>query len=80
MKRKISTLIEKNIARLAKRRAAEQGRPLGDLIQDALTQFLNEDAATPRERRMAFRLFCQRPMRIRQEQFRYVLDEDMWIV
>jgi hypothetical protein len=36
MKQKISTLIEENIMRLTKRRAAEEGRPLSDLIQDAL--------------------------------------------
>jgi len=39
MKQKIGTLIEEDIMRLAKRRAAEEGRSLSDLIQDALLQY-----------------------------------------
>lgn len=78
MKQKIGTLIEEDIMRLAKRRAAEEGRPLSDLIQDALEQYLKKDAATPKERKMAFHLFCERPMKIPAEQLRYVLEEDMW--
>jgi hypothetical protein len=78
MKQKIGTVIEGDIMRLAKRKAAEEGRPLSDLIQDALVQYLRKQAATPKERKMAFRLFCERPMKIPLEQLRYVLEEDMW--
>jgi hypothetical protein len=80
MKQKISMLIEEKIVRLARRKAAEESRPLSDLIQDALEQYLEKGAATPRERQMAFHLFCKRPMKIPQGQLRYVLDEDMWAV
>ena len=78
MKQKIGTLIEEDIMRLAKRRAVEEGRPLSDLIQDALVQYLRKDAAMPKERKMAYHLFCERPMKIPPEQLRYVLKEDMW--
>jgi hypothetical protein len=78
MKQKIGTLIEEDIMRLAKRRAAEEGRPLSDLIQDALEQYLRKGGATPKERKAAFHLFCERPMKISPEQLRYVLEEDMW--
>jgi hypothetical protein len=36
MKRKIGTLIENDILQLAIERAAEERRPLSDLVQDAL--------------------------------------------
>ena len=78
MKQKIGTLIEEDIMRLAKRKAAEERRPLSDLIQDALVRYLRKEAATPKERKMAFRLFCERPMKIPRRQLRYVLEEDMW--
>ena len=78
MKQKIGTLIEEDIMRLAKRRAAEEGRPLSDLIQDALVQYLRKDAATPKERKMAYHLFCERPMKIPPDELRHVLEEDMW--
>ncbi len=78
MKQKIGTLIEEQVMRLAKRRAAEEGRPLSDLIQDALLQYLGKDAAKPRERKMAYQLFCERPMKIPTDQLRLLLEEDMW--
>ena len=69
MKQKIGTLIEEDIMRLAKRRAVEEGRPLSDLIQDALVQYLRKEAATPKERKMAYQLFCERPMKIPRSNF-----------
>ena len=78
MKQKIGTVLEEEIMRTAKRRAAEEGRPLSDLIQDALVQYLRKGGATAKERKMAFRLFCERPMQIPREQLCYVLEEDMW--
>ena len=64
--------------RLAKRRAAEERRPLSDLIQDALVQYLRKEAATPKERNIAYQLFCEQPMKIPSEQLRFLLEEDMW--
>jgi len=63
--------------RLAKRRAVEEGRPLSDLIQDALVEYLQKRAATPKDREMAYRLFCEQPMKLTPEQLRQVLEEDM---
>ena len=78
MKQKIGAVIEEEIVRLAKRRAAKEDRPLSALIQDALLQYLRKDTTTPKERKVAFHLFCGRPMKIPQDQLRYVLHEDMW--
>jgi hypothetical protein len=77
MKKKIGTLIEESTMRLAKRKAAEEGRSLSDVIQDALVEYLRKESGTPKERNMAFQLFCERPMKIPPEQLRYVLEEDM---
>jgi hypothetical protein len=78
MKQKVGTLIEEEIMKLAKRRAAEEGRPLSDVIQDALVRYLRKEAASPKERKMAYHLFCERPMKLTPEQLRNVLEEDMW--
>jgi hypothetical protein len=78
MKKKIGTLIEESTMRFAKRKAAEEGRSLSDVIQDAIVEYLRKGMATPKERKMAFHLFCERPMKIPREQLRYVLEEDMW--
>jgi len=34
--------------------------------------------ATPEERKMAYHLFCKRPMKIPPEVLRYVIEEDMF--
>lgn len=78
MKHKIGTLIDEEIIKLAKRRAAEEGRPLNDLIQDALTSYLNRNVSDPHEREAAYRLFCERPIRLSSAQFEQVLEEDAW--
>ena len=80
MKQKIGTVIEEDIMRLAKRRAAEEGRPLSDLIQEALVQYLSPGAASVKERAVAYHVFCERPLKLRPEQFRQVLEEDAWDV
>jgi len=40
MKQRVRTLLEEDVLRRAKRRAADEGRPLSDLIQDALEKYL----------------------------------------
>jgi hypothetical protein len=64
MKRRVKVLMDTEILRLAKQRAADQDRPLSDLIQDALAQYLKKDAVTSKERKIAFNLFCKQPMRL----------------
>ena len=78
MKQKIGTKIEEEIMKSVKRKAAEEGRSISDLIQDALVQYLSTGAASPKEREMAYQLFCERPLKLTPEQFRQVLEEDMW--
>jgi hypothetical protein len=76
MKRRIGIVIEQDTMRLAKRKAAEERRPVSDLIEDALVQYLRKNLPTLEERQIAFHLFCERPMTIPASQLRYVLDED----
>lgn len=78
MKRKIGTLIEEDLFRLAKRRAAEESRPLSDLIQEALAAYLSNKAPDRGKREAAYRFFCEQPIRITREQFNAILQEDAW--
>ncbi len=78
MKHKLGTLLEEKVVRLAKRRAAEEGRPLNELIEDALIQYLREQASSPKEREMAYHAFCQSPFKLTSAQLHQVLEEDPW--
>ena len=78
MKQKIGIVIETDVLRRAKRRAIDEGRPLSDLIQDALDRYLMAGMPTPAKREAACRLFCEPPMRISHEQLREILQADAW--
>lgn len=78
MKKKVGTLLEEAVLRRAKRRAAEEGRPLSDVIQDALEKYLSAGLPEPARREAAFQLFCERPIKLAPEQFKAVLAHDSW--
>ena len=78
MKQKIGTILEDEIIRRAKRCAMEEGRPLSDLIQDALESYLTSRTPEPGTRESALHLFCEQPLRLAPEQLRAVLREDAW--
>lgn len=78
MKRKVVTLLAADIIRAAKRQAAAEGRPLSDLIHDALRLYLRQQFALAKERRLARQVFCERPIRVTAKQRRLVLEEDLW--
>ena len=80
MKQKVETLLEEDLLRRAKRRAAAENRPLSDVIQDALERYLSEGLAEPARRDAAYQLFCERPMRLAPEQLKAVLELDSWDV
>ena len=78
MKQKLPTVIEADILRRAKRRAADEGRPLSELIQDALDRYLAAGMPSADRREAAYRLFCEQPMRISSENFGEILETDVW--
>ena len=51
MKQKVNIVIEEGIIQSAKRRAAEEGRPLSDLMQDALVRYMRKKEATTTQER-----------------------------
>lgn len=78
MKKKVGTLIEEDIIKLAKRRAVEEGRPLSDLIQEAIVAYLSKTVPEPAKREAAFNLFCDRPIPLPKVGFDQILREDAW--
>jgi hypothetical protein len=78
MKQKIGTILEEEVIRRAKRRALEENRALSDLIQDALVSYLGGKAPAVRDREVAYRLFCERPMKITRRQLSAIMSEDAW--
>ena len=78
MKQKIVIVIEADILRRAKRQAADEDRPLSELIQDALDRYLTTRMPVPDERDTAYGRFCEQPIRIPPDQLREILQADPW--
>jgi hypothetical protein len=76
MKKRVSAFIEKDLFRHAKQRAAQEGRSLGALIQDALVSYLSKKSNDPRTREKAYQLCCERPMHLSRNQFNELLKEE----
>lgn len=79
MKKKIGTVLEAGILTEAKQRAAQESRPLADIIQDALNYYLHEDV----ERSDAVRAcekFCSHGSFLDRRQIDELLQEDMLAV
>jgi metal-responsive CopG/Arc/MetJ family transcriptional regulator len=79
MTRKIIISLEEDLVRLSRRRAREEGRPLSDLVQDAIMQYLDNKVQERDKRLEAYRTFCERPIRISREDFKTLLKENSWI-
>ena len=78
MKRKVGTLLEEEVFKLAKHRALEEGRRLSDVIQESIVHYLSNKVPDPKKRERAYHIFCERPMRISKQQFKEILEEDIW--
>jgi hypothetical protein len=79
MKKKIGTVLEAGILTEAKQRAAQESRPLSDIIQAALGYYLHEDI----ERNDALRAcekFCSHGSSLDRQQIDELLQEDMLAV
>ena len=78
MKEKITIIMHKEVLRLAKETAAKEHRTLSELIEEALVKRFRQETTTAHARKMAYQLFCQRPMKLTGKQFRLILNEDIW--
>ena len=78
MRRKFGILLEEGVLKLVKHRALEEGRPLSDVIQESIVHYLSNKVPDSKKRERAYQIFCERPMRISKQQFKEILEEDVW--
>jgi len=78
VRKKVQTLIAEEVFRRAKRLAAEEGKTLSEIAQDALVFYLSNKASDPGKREKTYRFFCERPIRLSRNQLQQILREDSW--
>lgn len=79
MKKKLGTVMETDVLMEAKIRAAREGRSLADVIQDALIQYLHDNASRTDASR-ACEKFCSHRSALARAEIDELLQEDMLAV
>ena len=76
MKKKIGTVVEKDILVEAKARAAREHRPLSELFQEALVIYLHGEGPRADAERSC-RLFCSHRSQLNLDELNEILEEDV---
>jgi hypothetical protein len=76
--KRVQIIIDEEIFRRAKRRAAEEGGTLSEIVQEALVSYLGNRAPDLGKREKAYRIFSKRPVCLSRNQFQQILREDSW--
>lgn len=76
MKRKVGTVIEKDVFTETKLRAAREGRKLADVVQDALIRYLHENVSHGDALR-AVEKFCSHGGTLDLREINVLLQEDI---
>ena len=78
MKIKIGTQLEDDVYRDLKIAAARERRAISEVIQEAITAYLQQRAQPPGKKSGLGRLLESPPMSISDEQFRETMEADFW--
>ena len=76
MKVKVGTQLEDEVYRELKVVAARDKRPIGDIIQQALMDFLQRGKGTRQRKSGLARLLERDPLKVTNEQFREIMELD----
>ena len=77
-KQKIGTILDKKVVRILKRRSADEGRTISDILQDAVLKFENTEPADYELRLAAVNRFCSKPFNITKSEIDELLSEDYY--
>ena len=77
-KKKVGTILDKEIVKKVKERSAKEGRTISDIIQDALIKYNEVDVTKSEIRKAAVTRFCSRPFNIKINDINKLLDMDYY--
>lgn len=78
MKRKIGTQLEDEVYRDLKMAAAQERRPISEVIQVALTDYLNQKKRKSGQRSGLKRFLASPSFKLTEEQFRETMEADFY--
>jgi len=78
MKVKIGTQLDESVYEQLKIASARSRRPIGEILQQALTSYLLQDRPVHGRKSGLARLLEREPLRLSDEQFRVSMEEDVY--
>jgi len=79
MKAKIGTILEEDVFKKLKEFSAKRGRPINEIIQEALVTYMQVGADRNRQLRLAaVKRLCSRPFNISPDDWKAIMEEDYY--
>jgi hypothetical protein len=79
MKAKIGTVLEEDVFKKLKEFSAKRGRPINEIIQEALVTYMQVGADRNRQLRLAaVKRLCSRPFNISPDDWKAIMEEDYY--
>ena len=77
-KKKVGTILDKDVVKRIKERSAKEGRTISDIIQDALIKYNETDITNSEIRKAATARFCSNPFNIKTSDLNELINEDYY--
>lgn len=79
MKAKIGTILEKDVVQKLKEFSAKRGRPISEIIQEAIVSYMHGGANWNQQLRLAaVKRLCSRPFNLSQDDWKGIMEEDYY--
>ena len=77
-KEKIGTILDKEVVKKIKKRSAEEGKTISEIIQDAVLKYEGAEPAKLELRLEAVNRFCSKPFNLNYNEIEELLTEDYY--
>lgn len=77
-KEKVGTILDKEVVQLLREKAAQEGRAISEIIQDAVLRYEGNDSSSSEMRLAAVGRFCSKPFNLTAKDIDEILKEDYY--
>ncbi len=79
MKTKIGTVLEEDVVQKLKEFSAKQGRPISEVIQEAVITYMQVGNSRKQDLRLAaVKRLCSKPFNLSREDWKEIMEEDYY--
>ncbi len=76
VKEKIGTALDKDVVKMLKERSHSEGRPISDILQDAILRYSTAESGSDDQRLAAVKRLCSRPFNLTRQELDEIMEED----